>query len=185
MIRVLGFIFSFIVGRYNALLKPSTLLIVDQILLKARKLMMNSMISLTSSLLLTGGILITLIEFTRQIDQFRVVWPSATLIGGFLLSILGVSALIYSFTAKTFDLRYASASNTKGQNPQGSSAHVPSPLEEALSLLVMDFVNERKQKRAHSQAVASDDRVGEPTKRNSNRSSSTEAESIYENTTLQ
>lgn len=182
MIKVLMYLFSFIMGRYNSVLKPSTLVLVDQLLLRTRKLMMTSMVSLIASLLLTGGVVISLIEFTRQIDQFKVVWPSATLIGGLTLSVLALTVLVYSFTSRAFDLRYVPIRSAKKGNRDDTQTRTHSPLEEALSVLVLDFVNERKASRTKEEASAP---PKEKVSENVSNVSSADPRSTYENTTLQ
>ena len=162
MLKVLTYLISFFVGRYQSALKTPSLIIVDQIMLRARKLMMNSMVSLIASLLLTGGVLITLIEFTSQIDRFGVVWPSAALIGGLLLSAFSLAGLIYSFKSASLFKSSSIITNVQAAPKQ------PSPLEEALGILVMDFVKERREHREQKEPPV-------PPK----------AEAMYENTTLQ
>lgn len=181
MIKILSYLFSYFAGRYNSVLKPSTLLIIDQLLVRARKLVMTSSIMFISSLLLAGGVLISLIEFTSQIDRYAVVWPSATLIGGLSLSVIALGVLIFSFTSRTFDLRYVRSKNSRrheslfdSRKSESSSPRTQSPVEEALSLLIMDFVNERKQNREKKETS---ENVSSPPP------SPTRTE--YENTTLQ
>ena len=155
MIKILSYLFSYFAGRYNSILKPSTFMIIDQLLVRARKLVMTSSIMFISSLLFAAGVIISLIEFTSQVDRFGVVWPSATLVGGLTLSALSVAVLIFSFTSKAFDLRYVRSQKSRRQESlfdshkvEGSSStRAQSPLEEALGVLIMDFVNERKQNR--------------------------------------
>lgn len=154
MIKVLTYLISYFAGRYNTILKPSTLMIIDQLLVRARKLVMTSSIIFMSSLLFVAGVIISLIEFTSQVDRFAVVWPSATLAGGLTLAALSMAVLIFSFRAKAFDLRFVRNQRSRRPEslfaaPQGegsSSNRAQSPLEEALGVLIMDFVNERKTK---------------------------------------
>jgi hypothetical protein len=171
MIKFFTYFISFLIGRYNSFAKPSAMVIIDQVLLRTRKLLMTSMISLIASLLLTGGVIISLIEFTRQIDRFQIVWPSATLIGGLALTLISLATLIYAFTSKAFDLRYVKKASPTEQIPR-----TPSPLEEALSVLVMDFIKERREERQ---------KPSEKTEPSPTPRSTAGAAAAYENTTLQ
>lgn len=186
MIKILSYLFSYFAGRYNSILKPSTFMIIDQLLVRARKLLMTSSIMFISSLLLAGGVIISLLEFTSQIDRFAMVWPSATLVGGLSLSGISLAVLIFAFTSRSFDLRYVRSQKTRRQESlfdshtgrvDASTQRAQSPLEEALSVLIMDFVNERKQNREQQSASvkeeASPTMPPKPTR------------TEYENTTLQ
>ncbi len=195
MFKVLTYLVSFFISLYQSILKPSYLVIIDQLLVRARKMIMTSVLSLVAGLLLTGSMMISLIEFTSQIDKFGVVWPSATLIGGLVLSVISTGALIYSFTSKAFDLRYIRPSIAKSHeasvfganlDQQTAPSRQPSPLEEALGILVMDFVNERRESRLKDES--------ERTEKSKSSSESSyvapqaapeSTRSTYENSTLQ
>jgi hypothetical protein len=141
MIKWLGLLFSFFLGRFN---KPSTSLkdlaieVFDELSFKSRKLISLSLTALGSVILFCGGLLILIMESASQYDHLGYLTWTAMLASG--VGLLIFSAFIF---AGVFLFAWPP--------PQHQAAKVETataqqhPLESALAELVLSFTESRRQ----------------------------------------
>ncbi len=95
--------------------------------------------SFISALLFVAGIVIAAINGFSQYDQTNQVYMSATFVGGLVLALLSGISLAVVFSKKNWQVP-----DLKQTHSEVKSA---SPIEEAISLLVNDFVTARRSER--------------------------------------
>jgi hypothetical protein len=102
-----------------------------QLLITVRKLILLGLVALGAMALFCVGVAIIVADLARQIENPMII--------GIVLSLFSVIVLIICFQKKAWV-------KTK-PTPTEPLAHVPSPIEAALALLITDIVSERQLKR--------------------------------------
>lgn len=143
--RWLSLIFSFLAGRWNGARAPglqeTMSFLFAEAALRSRKPAVLVLGGLTCVLILCGGFFLSLIDLTTQIDREGTLSMTAQTLAGLALVLLSASVFYWIFNHAWPGLK----SNSK---PKDLPSPAPaSSLEQALSLLVMDFVKERQLKR--------------------------------------
>lgn len=145
----LSLLFSFFLGKFNVArapsfsLKDSIKMLFDEIAYRSRKPAMLALGGLVSVALLCGGFFMGLIDLTTQYDRDGVVRATASNISGFALVALTLGTFTWIFKRAWPGVK---AAEEKDKAVEEAKEH-PSGLEQALTLLVMDFVKEREFKR--------------------------------------
>ena len=110
-----------------------------QVVTTVRKIIGFVIIALGSMALFCVGVTMAVSELASQLDQSQGVIWNGKLSSGTILATLSLATFLYFLSQKAW-LKAASLK----QEEQGSG---PSPMEEALSLLIKDIVVERQMKR--------------------------------------
>lgn len=93
------------------------------------------------AIVLAAGIIIVALDLGMQLDQNGAITLSAVLIAGFIL--IGISVCAWAIVLNTVKAERASH-----RNPPLKAVGSAHPLQDALALLVVDFVKAREEKRA-------------------------------------
>ncbi len=140
----LSLLFSFFLGKFNVArppsLKDSVSFVFEEAVSRSRKPAVLILGGIASVLLLCGGFFMGLIDLTTQMDRDGVIRASAGAVSGFALMALALGVFFWIFTRA-----WPGARNVKAQ--QEEKAVPAAGLEQALTLLVMDFIKERELKR--------------------------------------
>lgn len=143
----LSFIYRKMTSHRSPSLKETAVEIFEEISHKSRKMVALTLAGVAAVIFLTGGFFISLINATTQYDEIGEVAMSATLSGGLGLILL---ALI------TFGVVFLQAwpgikKRKQHEKEMKEAAMAGGPLEQALALLVTDFVKEREMRRTARQ----------------------------------
>ncbi len=143
-----GFLLSFILGKFinshSPGLKESFFDILQEATYRSRKAVMLLLGGLACILILCGGFFMSVIDLTNQFDREGTLHFTANFTGGIILVAIALSVFSWIFVSV-----WPGARNKKKSEPVSPSQTSGSALEQALSLLVMDFIKEREYKRAH------------------------------------
>jgi hypothetical protein len=141
----LSLLFSFFLGKFNVSrppsLKDSVAFVFEEAAYRSRKPAVLILGGLACVLLLCGGFFMGLIDLTTQMDREGVVRASASAVSGFVLVALALGVFFWIFTRAWPGARHA-------KEKQAEKEASPGGLEQALTLLVMDFIKEREIRRA-------------------------------------
>jgi hypothetical protein len=158
MLKILSLVVSFFLGRYDLTFKKATLILIDQFILKSRKLFIFITVVSVSSLLLVSGIMLSLIQATSQYDKNGFIQFNSTLGVGIALILLPLVLLSVLFAASSWETRFKQELVTTPKNKDKTSdrsahqteANTPPPnaFEQALTMIVADFLKERETNRA-------------------------------------
>lgn len=135
---------SFLFGKKSPRLKSFKEIAVeifDEIAIKSRPLITLTLTALGAMLLLCGGLFIVILELTAQYDRIGHLSWSATLLGGMGLTFLA------TFVFATIFLMAWPTPTIPSRSSMEEPLRTTSPLEAALSALIMDFVKEREVRR--------------------------------------
>lgn len=141
----LSLLFSFFLGKFNLSrpqglsFKESINLLFDEIAYRSRKPAMLALGGLVCVTLLCGGFFMGLIDLTNQYDQEGAVRATAGSITGFALAAIAIGIFTWIFKSAWPGVKAVEKTEEAKENPSG--------LEQALTLLVMDFIKEREFKR--------------------------------------
>lgn len=148
--QLLAMIASFIFGRMNHQqrsggLRETVRELVDDALLKSRKPVILVLTGLAAVIFVCGGLFITILDATTQYDRVGYITLTSTMGAGialFCLAMLGFAYVFaYSWPGATHQIKEVVESRTEHH-------HHASTLEQALTVLVLDFVKERELRRA-------------------------------------
>ena len=140
MLRLLTILFSFFLGRYKASMQGSALPIVDMVMQQGRKITLLLCSSFICSLFLVGGFFIALVEGSFAYQAEGVLYPTPLFIAGVMLLFGSIGALAYIFSRQNWNtMTSASASISE---PKKSH-----PIEDAVLMLIQDFIKERESQR--------------------------------------
>lgn len=92
------------------------------------------------STIFAAGIIMVAVDIGAQYDQNATVYFSAMILNGFMLML--IPAIIIAIAVKVFE-----EDNKKSQKQALTPVSTGHPLQDALALLVQDFVKEREMKR--------------------------------------
>lgn len=140
----LSLVLTYAMGKFGSLTSsPSPLIMIEQLLAKGRYLLMMTTVSLISATLFCAGIILAVINATTQYDDYGSIYWSATLTTALVLAGLSLVSLGITFSVRNWEGK--DFLNTK--SPKARPHRASSPIEEALTMLVVDFVDERRARR--------------------------------------
>lgn len=150
----LGMVVSYVVGSMthrNKGIKESVFEVYDEIIIKSRRIVTLTIVGLGSVIFLCGGLFIALLGGTLQYDQTGSFSFSATMTGGLILIALSLLAFAVVFGQAWPREHNKSGPNKRRPSPQlklkESERPARASLDQALSLLILDFIKEREIKR--------------------------------------
>lgn len=150
--QLLAMIASFIFGRMNhnqrsGGLRETVRELVDDALLKSRKPVILVLTGLAAVIFVCGGLFITVLDATSQYDRVGYITLTSTMGAGiilFCLAMLGFAYVFaYSWPGATQNVKEVVETRTEHH-------HHASTLEQALTVLVLDFVKERELRRTQA-----------------------------------
>ncbi|MBC7419686.1 MAG: hypothetical protein H7328_03065 [Bdellovibrio sp.] len=166
-------IFSLIFGsftrKFEGLISASIYTVVQQLVNKSRKALLMVVASFVFAVLLAAGIIISVLEASAQYDTRGMVYFSALLTSGTILSFISLSVLIFILWPRSKSIISASAFQTHAPPPRQSS-----PLEDTFAVLineVMNYVKERNKPEAPT--TSSTEKPNDPNYRASGYSATT------------
>jgi hypothetical protein len=149
MMKWLSILISFFFGRMNAAphisIKETAMSIFAEITYQSRRAVVLSLAAMGTIIFICGGFFISLIDATGQFDRDGAVRMSATLVAGIALLVVAAVVAIWIFASAWPGVRQHA--QTHKHQDTASRSEAPSSLEQALALLVMDFVRERELRR--------------------------------------
>lgn len=146
MLKILSLVVSFFLGRYEMTFKKGTLILIDQFITKSRKLFIFTTLLGITSLLFVSGLLMTIYQMTSQYDSRGYIAINSSLITGVVLATLSLVTLLGLFSATAWETRFKQQIVPAQQSKQKPS-ETPNPFEQALTMLVTEFVKDREMQR--------------------------------------
>ncbi|UOF02381.1 hypothetical protein [Bdellovibrio reynosensis] len=153
----LGMIAKFLFSRMSSSnrphksLKDSAVEVFEEISKKSRKIVTLSIMAIGGVLLFVAGFFIALLNLTMQYDRVGYVSFTATLGAGVGLMVVAAAMFAWIFLGAwpgASDTRKAVKKAKKEvKDFKDRAAETPNTLEGAISLLVLDYVKERQEKR--------------------------------------
>lgn len=140
MFKILRFIGSFLFGK--RMLQIPYEVIVDYALARVKVMAQSAALSLVGIVLLLTGFLVSFFNTLSTYDLKGYFVLSAVAAGGLGICALGIVFLVVANYRKDHSLK-----------PSEVIHGVHSPIEDALAALITDFVNNRKEKHEHKEAV--------------------------------
>lgn len=145
MIKFLIPLLSFFLGNSKSFFKEPGEALTLQLALKIRSIAILVVVTMASLALSCVGISLLVAKFAQQMDaEGSFFWtPGLSIYLG--LTVLAIGTLIYSLNRKTWMTQLGYIQNSASQSPgrQGGGR----PLENAVAMLIMDFVEERQKRR--------------------------------------
>lgn len=142
-----------------AAMNQSSLQLCEDFSLKSRKVALVVLAGMAAVLLFCGGLLITIWEAARQMDSAQVVKMNTLILAG--ISLVAVSLLTLSVAFRFWPGVRARKQRLKRERAQikaqRESLGQAISLDQAVAMLILDFVKEREQKRQPSAPLASQD----------------------------
>jgi hypothetical protein len=143
--RLLSLLASFFLGKLNhtrsVSLKETVLIIFEEVTSRSRKPVILLLSGLACILILCGGLFMSIIDLTSQFDREGSLRFTASFASGGILLTISLGVFFWIFTSAWPETR--SKIMIENEAPQATA----SALEQALSLLVIDFIKEREYKR--------------------------------------
>lgn len=136
MFKILRFIGSFLFGK--RMLQIPYEVIVDYALARVKVMAQSAALSLVGIVLLLTGFLVSFFNTLSTYDQKGYFVLSAVAGGGLGICALGIAFLVTANLKKEHAVK-----------PSEVLHGVHSPIEDALAILITDFVNSRKEKHEH------------------------------------
>ncbi len=133
-------ILSFFAGNAKSFFKDSSEIITRQLALHLRAITFLLVTALGSLTLSCVGISLFIVSLAKQLEAEDGFTFSNSMIVYLVMSLISISVLIYSLKSKTWLEKLETEKPTP--TPKASGA-----IENAVALLVMDFVEERQKKR--------------------------------------
>lgn len=140
MLRLLTVLFSFFLGRYKANVNGSALPIIDMVMQQGRKIALLLCSALICSLFMVGGFFISLVEGSFAYEAEGVLYPTTLFVSGLILLFGSIGALTFIFSRKNWGAVNAPMMSV----PEAKKAH---PIEDAVLMLIHDFIKERESNR--------------------------------------
>ena len=140
MVRLLTVLFSFFIGRYNAVAKGSATPIIELAMNQGRKVALLLCSALICSLLMVGGFFISLVEGSFAYEAEGVLYPTTLFISGLVLLFGSIGAMFFIFSRRNWSMIDAPR-----VSEEPKKAH--HPIEDAVLMLVHDFIKERESNR--------------------------------------
>lgn len=140
---------SFLIGNIQSLFKNPREALTQQIILKIRALTALLLTSVGALALFCCGFYMFLSHVATQLDNSGAVQWTATLVISASLSLASLWVLIFSLRSKA----WLKATGLQASSAK-SSGKQTSPLENAVALLIVDFIKEREQRRGHDKEAS-------------------------------
>lgn len=143
MAKIFSLLFSFILGTFKSPNSDDNIYekLVDRALDQLKYLLESLALTLTGFTLVIAGFLTAYFNLLHQYDERGSIALNAVSIGGFVLVGVGIIILFSTLSQKKIDRHLTSGPKIAAKT---------SPLEEAISLLVLDYVKEREIDRERS-----------------------------------
>lgn len=135
----LAMIISFVLGQLKSTSISPSLIFIQKAFERSRSLVFLATVSFVSALLFVAGIVIAAINGFSQYDQSSTIYMSATFVGGLVLAALSAISLAIIFSKKNWQVPDLEATQAEAKST--------SPIEEAISFLINDFVAARRSDR--------------------------------------
>jgi hypothetical protein len=155
MQSVFSTILMFFLEKLDAELGSPTHALLSKVFSKTKKFLAIVFTAAVTAIILGSGIVLTAHEYASQYDTSGRVTFTATLITGIALILVSIPLLIFVFSKKVWQSNFhgegmfaALRESTEKQKSKDDSG-IPS-LDQALSLLLIDYIEERKQKRVNT-----------------------------------
>ena len=143
--------------RFEGVISASMLNVLQEVANKSRKVLFFAIASFVFAVLLSAGVIITLLEASAQLDTRGILYFSALLTSGSVMIGLSLISLAFILWPRTKTLIPSSAFQTPPPPPKHS------PLEESLASLVNQFVSHMKEKHQAEAAVKAQTQTPQPT----------------------
>lgn len=154
MFKIISYILAYAFGSSSKGIdvKGLALEVLEEAVFRSRKTIVLLLAALCSTLFICGGIFIALVNVANQYDSIGHVYATATLWSGLGLSLLfiGVNYYIFAIAWPGANIHHRAHAST---HTRTQTEPRPSELEQAISLLVMDFIDSRKQRREERQST--------------------------------
>lgn len=158
----LSILLSFFLGKFKFTRPPSlrdtVSFLFEEAAHRSRKPAVLILSGLACILLLCGGFFMGLIDLTTQLDREGSIRASASAISGFVLVAISVGIFFWIFNRAWPGARVT-------EKPKAETKESSSSLEQALTMLVMDFIKERefkREERRHHQAPPQEEHQAPP-----------------------
>jgi hypothetical protein len=145
MFKLAALVVSILVERVQHLFRSPTLMILEKVADSARSIVLMLVSVIVSTLLLTSGVVLAVMEISIQYDRTGYVIMSATLIGAIALIVVPLIVLGVVMAPK----RWAAFK----MEPEAPPRHLPS-LEESIGLIFSEFLKHRSETKQHATAAA-------------------------------
>lgn len=136
---------SFFLGNMKGFFKETSSVITQQVVLQARALTQLLVSTVAALVFCCVGISMLIISLAKQLDSQDSFYFTDGMFLYLALSILAIGLLLYSLRKKTW-LRTMSFN----EKPAQGAGRQGSPLEAAIAMLVLDFVEERQKRRSET-----------------------------------
>lgn len=143
MLKILSLVVSFFLGRYDMTFKKSTLILIDQFITKSRKLFIFTTLLGITSLLFVSGLLMAIYQMTSQYDSRGYIAMNSSLATGLVLAGLSLLTLLGLFSATAWETRFKQQIVPAPQPKHKTTSEAPNAFEQALTMLVTEFVKDR------------------------------------------
>ena len=152
MFKIISYVLAYAFGSSSKGIdvKGLALEVLEEAAFRSRKTVALILGALCSTLFICGGVFIALLNVANQYDSTGHVYATATLWSGLFLSLLfiGVNYYIFAFAWPGANTQHTARASNQAHT---QTTNRPSELEQAISLLVMDFIDSRKQRREERQ----------------------------------
>lgn len=130
---------SFLIGKLNSISVTPSLFFVEKALEKSRNILFMATIAFISAALFCAGVIISVLNALTQIDANGSMVFSATFSGGLVLIVISAVSLAIVFAKRNWE--FPSLTEAAHQSRRSS------PIEEAITMLVQDFMEDRRTNR--------------------------------------
>lgn len=142
LIRIFEMLFAFGMGQKSSLVETSEVL-TQAVVNRIRQMLILLLVAIGGLSLFCVGMSLTVEDLLRQIDANGGFTPTAMFFGGMTLTILSLGAVAYCMREKTWNKTIGFEKDEPKEQPVQSSGAI----EQAIALLITDFVQERSERR--------------------------------------
>ncbi|MFM6928875.1 MAG: hypothetical protein ACKOX6_10460 [Bdellovibrio sp.] len=150
MFKIVSYVLAYFFGSAskNVDIKGIAFEVLEEAVYRSRKTVALLLGGLCSTILVCGGFFIALLNATSQYDRTGHIYATATLWSGIGITLVFLGAAYYIFAVAWPGVHtHHNKANASTTQSRFQSAQHPSDLEKSISLLIMDFVDSRKQRR--------------------------------------
>lgn len=147
MLKILSYLVSFLFGK--RLISIPYEVIVDYAIARVRLLVQSAAVGFSGIVLILTGFLVSFFNLLSYFDQQGRFAMTAVASGGLSMCLVGAIFLVFASFKKSVSLVRPSDVLTQ---------QVHSPIEDAIAVLITDFVNSRKEKASGESTVADTER---------------------------
>lgn len=146
--RILELIMAFKFGQTGGLAEKSQALTAN-VVNHVRYMVMLALIAIAALALFCVGVSMMLEDVLKNIDLNGGFTNTATFYGSLTLTLITLGTICYCMREKTW---LKATGIEKDEEKKSSGPAQTSPIENALALVITDFVQERQQQRAHEKS---------------------------------